>query len=81
MTKNKTFYISKKIIEDATDEQLELWAAKLDLDSKEAIITDYAVTGQKDTAYVKNQDGTYTKMDYTDYLLQYGETDIEAVID
>ena len=69
----ETMYIPKALLDKMTDTELEQAAAKLDLDNKKAILTDYAKAGRVDTAYVKTADG-YRTMDYADYILEYGDT-------
>jgi len=78
--KNKSIYLPKAVIDCLDDTQLEQVAAKMDLDDKKAIITDIGQPGHKTKAFVKNPDGGYSEMDYTDYLLGVGERDVSEIV-
>ena len=78
--KNKSIYLPKAVLDCLDDTQLEQVAAKMDLANKQAIITDIGQPGHKQQAFVKQPDGEYKEMDYTDYLLGVGERDISEIV-
>jgi hypothetical protein len=75
-----SIYIPKTILERLTDEELEHASARLDLQNKKAIITDMKRPAQRDTAFVKQKDGTYKEMAYADYLLTEGDIDLKEFL-